>query len=463
MPIAREGDGGAQRQEYAYPDHHFSFQLRSSHWRRVSAGWSYPVHHHALIELNAVLEGRQVLTCEGIEYAMRPGDIFLIQPSCVHECRAEGAEPMMYFSVHFDIDDTFLFERITSLGNTLYPADSAAARRLKPHFDRLMELSNAADGGGTDTQLAVRSELLNLMLTLALTAVSDPAGSDRPAGPRHDDMQRAVHALRERSLLEKKVLEVLSAPEGGAIPADPSHWPEHRWIGVVSVMISDRSFWAKPDRFFAKILLDEALQSLGVSVVVDGEQLLTGVFFSDEFAVPALEELAARTSKRLEQALNVPIRVGIGGVAPSAEKLRGLFHQSLRQLGIIDHAPGGFNFEFMNRSIRLALLTIEAEYASPELSLRRLAGRLGLTPNYLSALFTEVTGHPFKWHLTRIRIQRARKLLEQTDMKIQQIGRLVGYSDPAYFSRSFKSVVGASPAEYRARSAALQQRSDASP
>jgi AraC-like DNA-binding protein len=48
-------------------------------------------------------------------------------------------------------------------------------------------------------------------------------------------------------------------------------------------------------------------------------------------------------------------------------------------------------------------------------------------------------------------------------MKIQQIGRLVGYSDPAYFIRSFKSVVGASPAEYRARSAALQQRSDASP
>jgi AraC-like DNA-binding protein len=61
---------------------------------------------------------------------------------------------------------------------------------------------------------------------------------------------------------------------------------------------------------------------------------------------------------------------------------------------------------------------------------------------------TQVT--PLQWFI-RARMDRACELLTQTQMPIKQIARQVGYEDPLYFSRAFKSVCGIPPTEYRAR------------
>ena len=51
-------------------------------------------------------------------------------------------------------------------------------------------------------------------------------------------------------------------------------------------------------------------------------------------------------------------------------------------------------------------------------------------------------------YLTRLRIQKAKELLQYLD-QIGTVAELVGYSDPLYFSRIFKSRTGVSPTEYR--------------
>ena len=52
-------------------------------------------------------------------------------------------------------------------------------------------------------------------------------------------------------------------------------------------------------------------------------------------------------------------------------------------------------------------------------------------------------------YLTSIRINKAKELLESTDCPVSEIGSIIGYENPLYFSRIFKKQTGLSPAAYR--------------
>ena len=63
--------------------------------------------------------------------------------------------------------------------------------------------------------------------------------------------------------------------------------------------------------------------------------------------------------------------------------------------------------------------------------------------------FKQYTNVPPLQYLTSVRIRRARELLETTDYTVSEIGALVGYDNPLYFSRIFKKQTGVSPVSYR--------------
>ena len=63
--------------------------------------------------------------------------------------------------------------------------------------------------------------------------------------------------------------------------------------------------------------------------------------------------------------------------------------------------------------------------------------------------FKQYMGVPPLKYLTSIRIARARELLEGTDIPVSEVGELVGYDNPLYFSKIFKKNTGLSPREYR--------------
>lgn len=84
-----------------------------------------------------------------------------------------------------------------------------------------------------------------------------------------------------------------------------------------------------------------------------------------------------------------------------------------------------------------------------DLSLDEVAKYVDISPYYFSKLFKEEEGENFIDYLTSLRIDKAKELLNGTEGSIKEICSEVGYSDPNYFSRLFKKIVGFTPTEYR--------------
>lgn len=72
-----------------------------------------------------------------------------------------------------------------------------------------------------------------------------------------------------------------------------------------------------------------------------------------------------------------------------------------------------------------------------------------LNKDYMSRKFKEEMGIGVVEYINRIRIEKARELLRNTDKNIQEISDEIGFADQKYFSRQFKREVGVAPTEYR--------------
>jgi AraC-like DNA-binding protein len=85
-------------------------------------------------------------------------------------------------------------------------------------------------------------------------------------------------------------------------------------------------------------------------------------------------------------------------------------------------------------------------------SLRDVAGELGMTPGHLTTVVRRRTGRTVgEWIIER-RMAEARSLLSDTELPVGEIARRVGMADPGYFSRLFRRTHGSSPREWRAHS-----------
>ncbi|MGI6050213.1 MAG: response regulator [Acetivibrionales bacterium] len=84
-----------------------------------------------------------------------------------------------------------------------------------------------------------------------------------------------------------------------------------------------------------------------------------------------------------------------------------------------------------------------------DISLDSVATYVDKSPYYFSKLFKDETGENFIDYLTNIRIEKAKEMLSNKELSIKEICINVGYSDPNYFSRTFKKCIGITPSEYR--------------
>ena len=82
-------------------------------------------------------------------------------------------------------------------------------------------------------------------------------------------------------------------------------------------------------------------------------------------------------------------------------------------------------------------------------SLNSTAQKLKVTPQYLSRLFNQETEYTFVNYLTEYRIEKAKFLLQHSDIKINVLCQKVGYPDPKYFCTLFKKTTGVTPNQYR--------------
>lgn len=91
---------------------------------------------------------------------------------------------------------------------------------------------------------------------------------------------------------------------------------------------------------------------------------------------------------------------------------------------------------------------IERQYAEP-LSLRDVAGSVGVTAGYLTTLVRRRTGRTVVDWIIERRMAEARQLLTETDIPVNEIARRVGLPDPGYFARIFRRSHGTTPRAWR--------------
>lgn len=89
------------------------------------------------------------------------------------------------------------------------------------------------------------------------------------------------------------------------------------------------------------------------------------------------------------------------------------------------------------------------EHYGQVLSLDILAEKVYLTPHYLSSIFIQEKGIGINKYIKNVRMEKARELLRETNMKISDISEQVGYSSLSYFCRSFRNEYGVTPDQYR--------------
>jgi two-component system, response regulator YesN len=99
--------------------------------------------------------------------------------------------------------------------------------------------------------------------------------------------------------------------------------------------------------------------------------------------------------------------------------------------------------------IERAKAHVEEHYTNPDLSVQDLCRELHLSASYFSLVFKRETGRTFLGMLTDLRMNKAKELLLTSSLKGYEIAEQVGYSDPNYFSVSFRKHFGLSPVQYR--------------
>src|SRR5437867_2751397 len=97
-------------------------------------------------------------------------------------------------------------------------------------------------------------------------------------------------------------------------------------------------------------------------------------------------------------------------------------------------------------------------HSAEELSLSKVAKAANISPNYLSEKFKQVTGMNFVDYVTRIRFEKACRLLRDVDLRISEIAFAVGFQSLSQFNRIFKKLAGESPTQFRRQNACVPGR-----
>ncbi|MBN2981067.1 response regulator transcription factor [Cohnella algarum] len=169
------------------------------------------------------------------------------------------------------------------------------------------------------------------------------------------------------------------------------------------------------------------------------------------------QQLCRAAVEMLEEYERV-IRPYMGEEALDIECLRNLFDYS----GIRDYIQAlqqqllrlnQFYYEYKcsyrnSQDLKEAIRFIHESYHKP-LDLAMVSNHVSLNYAYFSNLFKKNIGKGFAEYLRDVRLDKARRLLAETEYKIVEIAAMVGYESYKSFTRAFRDVMNMQPTEYR--------------
>jgi AraC family transcriptional regulator len=106
-------------------------------------------------------------------------------------------------------------------------------------------------------------------------------------------------------------------------------------------------------------------------------------------------------------------------------------------------SPGGHRVQ-IRRAIEYINQNLERD-----LPLEEIAKVANMSKYHFAKSFRQVVGMPPHQYLVRMRVEKARKLLVESEMSVTEVANLVGYEDTGQFSGQFLKIVGTTPRRYR--------------
>lgn len=148
----------------------------------------------------------------------------------------------------------------------------------------------------------------------------------------------------------------------------------------------------------------------------------------------------------------VSLRCGIGSLENTPYAIGDSYQYSRQAFRTVDEQHPIVSSEERRKDSKNHIVVNVKKYigqnVKERLSLNEVAAVFGISPNYLSQLFKKYSDTGFNEYVTFCKIHEAKKLLEDSNMKVYEIAEMLGFESAFYFSKVFKKVEGCSPTEY---------------
>jgi YesN/AraC family two-component response regulator len=131
--------------------------------------------------------------------------------------------------------------------------------------------------------------------------------------------------------------------------------------------------------------------------------------------------------------------------AKTVEELTDILHMVINRISNIIFSFRGIPHAAALRKAESFIL----ENYTRKISLKEIANVAGLSPPYFSTIFKEEMGENLSKYLNRLRVEKASRLLLETDMSLSEIAARCCFEDQSWFSKIFKAFTGISPGKYR--------------
>jgi len=220
-----------------------------------------------------------------------------------------------------------------------------------------------------------------------------------------------------------------------------------------------RSLTTQPNDIFA--VYDKACQQFSECIIKrDHRQLLQLIqWWIDHIAAERYEPENVK-DWLLKLVLDIRLKQHSRTYFRAAQTVEYL-HQEVNELGslteihkwLLEHMELMLNVEeeqarSQRKEVMDAYQFVEA-HMDQRIGLEDIAEYLHLNASYFSRLFKKETGETFIEYVIRTKMKRAKELLDQTTLSVTAICEQLGYDNPSYFNKLFKSCHGITPTEYR--------------
>lgn len=153
--------------------------------------------------------------------------------------------------------------------------------------------------------------------------------------------------------------------------------------------------------------------------------------------------------KEREETLRQYALLGISKTHRGFSQLKEAYLEAVenRQQAFIQDAES-IEKDIVQEKMKQAIYYMNENYQK-DITLAVVSNYVSMNYTAFSTSFKQYTGMNFVSYLKKLRIDEAKRLLQQTDEKIREISHKVGYENERHFMKTFKSVCGVSPSEYR--------------